>query len=257
MLAIAEQCAGALDLKFNGAKSQYIRYCFGHRGSDDDYIRFCGVDVGRSSEGLHLGNLLGTHSRCKSVHRAALDLNCRTNVLLSRFSFCSPEVCYKLFKSQCVVAYGSPLWDFDNACVNEYYIAWRRNVRRVWGLPSGTHTRLFPGICRDRSIDHQLLSRTVKFVRNASVSANHLVRLSMCHALRGSGSSVSNTIAKICFDFRVDRAWMSSVSGPLPGTDPAISTTANSIREFAIGLHRAIGEDRELMYAILFKLCVY
>ena len=29
MLAIAGRCADALDPKFNGAKSQYIRYCWG------------------------------------------------------------------------------------------------------------------------------------------------------------------------------------------------------------------------------------
>ena len=231
MLVIADQCARALDLKFNGAKSQYVRYCSGHQGSDDDFIRFCGVEVKRSCEGLHLGNLLGSRSRRDAVHRATLDLNCRSNVLLSRFSFCSPEVRYKLFKAQCVVAYGSPLWDFDSDFVKEYFVSWRRNVRRIWGLPSGTHTRLFSGICRDRSIDHQLLSRSVKFVRNASDSTNRLLKSSISHALRGSGSCMSNTIAKICFDFGVDRAWMSSYTGPLPDIDPPISSTANTIRD--------------------------
>ena len=203
-----------------------------------------------------MGNLLSSCSRRDSIHRAALDLNCRTNVLLSRFSFCSPEVRYKLFKSQCVVAYGSPLWDFDSVFVNEYFIAWRRNVRRIWGLPSGTHRALFSGICRDRRIDHQLLSRSVKFVRNASVSTNRLLNAAMRLALRGSGSSVSNTVARVCYDFGVDRAWVSSFRGSLPGTDLSSNHRANSAREFAIGYHFATGENRGDLHSILFDLCV-
>ena len=130
-----------------------------------------------------------------------LDLNCRTNVLMSRFSFCTPAVRYKMFKAQCVIAYGSPLWDFDSPSVSEFFVAWRRNVRRVWGLPPGTHTRLLPGICSDRGIEHQLLSRVVKFVRNASISTNSLLNYAVRLALHGSGSNLSNTMAKILFWF--------------------------------------------------------
>ena len=185
-----------------------------------------------------------------------MDLHSRTNVLFSRFSFCSPDVRYKLFKSQCVIAYGSTLWDFDSASVKGYFTAWRRNVRRIWGLPACTHTRLLAGICGDRSIDHQLLSRSVKFVRNASVSTNRLLSSCIRLALRGSGSSVSNTIAKICFDFGVDRVWVSSFAGPLPDTDPPTDFHTNSIREFALALDGADGDDRQCIYDILYDLCV-
>ena len=83
---------------------------------------------------------------------AISDLNMRTNLLLSRFSFCTPEVRYKLFRSYCVIAYGSPLWDFDDPVVADYFTAWRKCVRRVWGIPYRTHCNMLPGICNDWDI---------------------------------------------------------------------------------------------------------
>ena len=62
MLSVASTCADELSLKFNGTKSQYLRYCAGREAPVCDSIYFCGVDVPLSSEGLHLGNLLSFDS---------------------------------------------------------------------------------------------------------------------------------------------------------------------------------------------------
>ena len=112
MLAVASTCADDLSLKFNGTKSQYLSYCAGRRTHEGDYISFCGVEVPLSSEGLHLGNILGSESRSNSIRSAVKDLYMRTNVLVSRFHFCSPDIRYKLFTAQFLIAYGSQLWDF-------------------------------------------------------------------------------------------------------------------------------------------------
>ena len=106
-------------------------------------IPFCGVDVPRVSDGLHLGNIIGSDSGPKAITRAVSDLNRRTNVLLSRFHFCSPEVRYALFRSHCMIAYGSQLWDFDSREVKRFYTAWRVNVRKVLGLPRTIPTRIY------------------------------------------------------------------------------------------------------------------
>ena len=87
MLSIASDCAQELSLKFNGTKSQYLRYGAGRGMRAEGSVDFCGVGVPVSSEGLHLGNLLGAKSRRNSIRSAVIDLQCRINVLLSRFSF--------------------------------------------------------------------------------------------------------------------------------------------------------------------------
>ena len=118
----------------------------------DDYISlwllfFCGVEVLHVEDALHLGNVVGSGRMQKSIKRAVSDLNQRTNVLLSRFSFCSPDVKYRFFKSQCLVAYGSQLWDFDSRVSQKFFTCLRVNVRRLWGLPPTTHCHLLPGVC--------------------------------------------------------------------------------------------------------------
>ena len=121
------------------------------------------------------------------------DLNMRTNLLLSRFSFCCPEVRYKLFQSYCVIAYGSPLWESDDPVVADYFTAWRKCVHRVWGIPYRTHCNMVPGICNDRDIMYQLQSRSVKFLKTALSSQIMVLLLCSKLVLYGSRSALSNT----------------------------------------------------------------
>ena len=168
MLNTAQGCAAQLKVRFNGSKSQYLVFrSKGSSCSENASIEFCGATVYESSQGIHLGNFLGMSSRRDCVTNAISDLYMRTNLLLSRFSFCTPAVRYKLFKTYCVIAYGSPSWDFDDPVVADYYIAWPKCVRRVWGIPYRTHCYLLPDICDDRDIETQLLSRSFGFLKTA------------------------------------------------------------------------------------------
>ena len=151
MFDVARECANKLDLRFNGAKSQYIVMDAAPSSVPVASIRFCGVDVPRVESGLHLGNVLGLGSNSKSIAKGVSDLNQRTNVILSRFPFCPPEVRYALFRSHCMIAYGSQLWDFDSEAIRKFFTSWRINVRRLWRLPRTTHCSLLPGVCNDRA----------------------------------------------------------------------------------------------------------
>ena len=256
MLSVASECADMLSLKFNGTKSQYVRFRSGHGECDGDHVFFCGTKVPEIESGLHLGNILGAGSRDSVVEKAALDLQCRTNILLSRFSFCSPDVRYKLFKSQCMVAYGSQLWDFDSIFVDKFFTSWRKCVRRVWGLPNTTHGDLLPGICHDRSIELQLLSRSLNFVRNAAKSENILLKTSIGIALNGSSSAVSNSMCKLASEFHVSRDWIAFSRNSLPCFSGSSPRSA-AIRDFAMMHYAADGEDRGQIREILQHMCIY
>ena len=253
ILAIASLRAADLSLKFNGAKSQYLHFCSDRNSIPNDHVIFCGVDVPRVSEGLHLGNLLGTQARVNSVKSAACDLHRRTNVLLTRFAFCTPEVRYKLFKAHCVIAHGSQLWDFDSSTVNDYFTAWKISVRRVWKLPNTTRSYILHGICRDHDIESQLISRSIKFIRSAVKSSNSLYRFCGLIALRGSGSAVSNTISRICSKYSISRHTLNSTSERIVGLEPTDSRVG-AIRDFRLTLTDAVGEDREYIEDILYFL---
>ena len=205
MLDISRTCAEKLCLKFNGKKSNYLVFGPQWLKSASSSMRFCNVDVLRVDETLHLGNVIGSGWMQESVRIAVSNLNQRTNVLLSRFRFCHPEVKYRLFQSQCLTVYGSQLWDFDSTVVHKFFSCWRVNVRRVWGLPRTTHCHLLPAICQSHDFEAQLISRSLRFIRTAVHSPNSILRLCMQIAIRGSSSSVSNTISLIASKYHVSR----------------------------------------------------
>ena len=47
----------------------------------------------------------------------------------------------------CSSLYGSVVWNLNHVCIAEVCLAWRKGVRRVWGLPADTHYQLLPVIC--------------------------------------------------------------------------------------------------------------
>ena len=148
------------------------------------------------------------------------------------------------FKSHCVIAYGTQLWDFESSNVRQYFTTWRKCVRKLWKLPYRTHSFLLPGICQDISIEHQLLSRSVKFVHSSVSVPNNVLNICGKLAMNGSGSSVCNTIAQIVHQFHFDRNNFIGKNCVLPMEQSPISEVTGAIRDLAIARHLADGDDR-------------
>ena len=257
MLETAGECAALLNLKFNGAKSQYIVMDAAPSSVRVSSIPFCGVEVTRVDDGLHLGNVIGIGSGPKRIARAVSDLNRRTNVLLSRFGFCSPEVRYALFRSHCMIAYGSQLWDFDSVHVKKFFTAWRVNVRKIWSLPRSTHTRLLPGICNDRPPEDQLLSRSLGFIKAALNSTERSDVLHLCARLahEGSGSAVSNTVSHISHKYGIRRACIGRSFSRIPEDTASAESLSSLVRDLTLALHNYFGEDRTDLLFIRNSVC--
>jgi hypothetical protein len=47
----------------------------------------------------------------------------------------------KLFNSFCCSCYGCELWDLQAAALNDFCVAWRIALRRIWRLPRTSHSR--------------------------------------------------------------------------------------------------------------------
>ena len=256
MLDVAGHCADKLSLRFNGLKSQYLVFKSRCDGRADSFIDFCGVRVPQSTEGLHLGNLLGCGVNRKSIVNAIRDLRVRTNVLLSRFSFCTADVRYSLFRSHCVIAYGSQLWDFDGPDVADFYTAWRIAVRRVWRLPNTAHCNLLPGICGGRDIESQLLSRGLNFVRTSLRSGNVLLGACARLAASGSGSTVSSSIAYMCKKLMISKYQLCESNFNFFSSATVVPNAASTIRDFSIGISRVSEEDKNNYKFIIDELAV-
>jgi len=66
------------------------------------------------------------------------------NNVLFYFGRCCSVVKQRLLFTYCYSSYGSVLWDLENPYVESVYTAWRKGLRRAWGLPVDTHCALLP-----------------------------------------------------------------------------------------------------------------
>ena len=175
---------------------------------------------------------------------------------MSRFGFCSSDVKYRLFKSHCVIAYGSQLWDFGNPSVAAYFTEWRKAVRRIWALPNCAHCHLLPGVCDDLDIESQLLSRSLNLIRSSLVSKNSCLVLCARLAFRASGSAVSNTLVHMCELAGVSRHQLCFSNVEYFRTSQPIPNHASTIREFSVGSRMVWGDDLSNYLFIIHELSV-
>jgi len=89
----------------------------------------------------------------------------------------------KLLQSYCSDFYGSVLWDLSHASVEDICIAWRRGLRRVWGLPPHTHSALVAPLCGLLQLKVELACRCAGFITKCLCSANQTVRSIATHGV--------------------------------------------------------------------------
>ena len=52
----------------------------------------------------------------------------------------------KLHTSFCMSLYGSELWNYNSRYAEEIFVAWRKTMRKLFGLPYRTHNYIVCGI---------------------------------------------------------------------------------------------------------------
>jgi len=173
LLQICENYAKEFHVTFNSSKSFLITY---NVNLDVSFMLDNEV-INRVESAIHLGHYVGIDNNKNNIVQGNRHLICRTNTMLSRFGFCSSSIKSKLFRTYCTSFYGCPLWDLSSKCINNFYIAWRKCIRRVFGLPPRTHNRLVNTIFDDVPIDIQLLTRLSGFFVCVINSDNPIVTI--------------------------------------------------------------------------------
>ena len=120
-----------LILKFKGPCKSQTLFC--NMLHNDIYIK-C---VPYSS---HLGHIVGINSISKVIDDAIHSFNVALNSILNTFTNVYVSVKYKLLKSYCMPLYGCVLWDFDSVNINQFYVTWRKAIRRLFNLSIDTFT---------------------------------------------------------------------------------------------------------------------
>ena len=108
-------------------------------------------------------------------------------------------------KTYCMSLYGCPLWELDGKNIEKFYVAWRKGIRRLFGLPNNTHCALLNLIFNDITIDSQIDKRVYKFLASCKMSDNSLTKLCYNLACYGSQSTVSNNISFLCSKYGLCR----------------------------------------------------
>ena len=110
-----------------------------------------------------MGNVIGPNISTKSVEVSIADFNRKTNVLLSSFHNVSTKCLYKIFISICMSLYGCQLRDVSHKFTINFFVSWRKTIRRMFKLPYRTHSCLLHLIINDLPVDGQIHLRIIKF----------------------------------------------------------------------------------------------
>ena len=138
-------------LTFNAYKSNYI--AFPHIGDTvSTNINFMNNQIASSDSSIHLGNVIGPNISTKRVEASIV----KTNVLLSPFHNVSTNCLYKIFISICMSLYGCQLWDVSHKFTNNFFVSWRKAIRRMFKLPYRTQSCLLHLIINDLPVDGQI-----------------------------------------------------------------------------------------------------
>ena len=186
MLTVCEKFANDFNVSFNSKKSKIIVHDPVRASVNDASpvpLTLCGASIEFSKCELYLGNLVGENSNTKSIDRAVQDLNYRTNLLMSRFSFCPVNVRLKLFNSYCTSFYGSPLYSLSAnfRSFQKLNVSYKKCIKKVMKLDVCTKSKLIAPLTHKPEFRIQLLTRLCKFLKNCLTSDNPLLHtVSMC-----------------------------------------------------------------------------
>jgi len=92
------------------------------------------------------------------------------------FCNCNPEVKLKLLHSYYSDFYGGVLWDLAYPSVEDVCIIWRKGLKRVWDLPTRTHSTLVAPLCGLLPLRFELVCRCAGFIVKCLNSSNSVVR---------------------------------------------------------------------------------
>ena len=94
----------------------------------------------------------------------------------------------------------SNLWNFSKPHVEDFYVAWRKVIRRLWKLPNLTHCNLLHTINNSLPINIILEKRCAKFIWSSLNSNNKIInsisRTAICNPFSDMGDNYRYITAK-------------------------------------------------------------
>ncbi len=146
LLSICDVYASEYDTVFNASKSKFLVSAATKRRMSYNDMAGCVFHIGGNvienvAQYSHLGHIITSCSQdCEDIR---FRRNCfigQANNVLCYFNKLDIAVKLKLFKSYCSSIYGSELWALNNISIEDFCIAWRKALRRIFNIPHHTHS---------------------------------------------------------------------------------------------------------------------
>ena len=98
----------------------------------------------------HLGHTIGPAAKTKAIEDGIDKFIVALNGIIATFKDAYCDVKYKLLKTYCMSLYGCVLWNLGSKCMSDFYVTWRKSIRKLLRLPLRTHSKYLPLICDDK-----------------------------------------------------------------------------------------------------------
>jgi hypothetical protein len=182
LLAICDSYANEYCISFNAKKSKCLVVIPNSRRFVYDYLKHCDFTVGNKpiefvDSFSHLGHVINCQSDDKSdILKRKCDFVGQANNVLCYFGKLGPHIKSKLFHSYCSSMYGCELWLLNAAHINDFCVAWRKALRRVWNLPPHSHSYLLPLLSQCLPVFDEICRRSCNFIGACIRNRSSLVR---------------------------------------------------------------------------------
>ena len=179
LLLICEEYEKKFSIKFNAAMSTWLYFNKGKQPhACVPQFSIDGNLINCASEYTHLGNIISANldDICEILSKRN-SLCGKINNVLCYFRNRSPVVKLKLLRSYCSDFYGSVLWELAHPSVEDVCITWCKGLKRVWELPTRTHSGLVVPLCGLLPLRFELACRCSRFIVKCLNSSNSIVRL--------------------------------------------------------------------------------
>ena len=183
LLSICDIYAKEHDLLYNGGKSYSL--CFKPKCSTFNRPTFTlnHLNIPNVNQSKNLGIVINETNCNPDLKRQMCKLYANINMLIRKFTKCSPDVKCFLFKSYCSNLYCSILWyDCSKTALKNLRIAYNNSLRKLLGIPKyNSASEMF--VCLNIPSFNELLRKHVYSYRSRLLASHNCILLSMCSSV--------------------------------------------------------------------------
>ena len=131
------------NIRFNQAKSHCLHFCKFNTAIKQYPVELQGTALTWTDHIAHLGHILcSSLDDSMDIDKRKRDFCSQANYFFAYFHHLSPALKSGLFQTYCQSFYGSQIWNLQNAAIESFNVAWRKAIRKLWGVPYRTHCNL-------------------------------------------------------------------------------------------------------------------